>query len=596
MNVDLEFMKRLLAKTRGTFWDLFFCLFLCLIVFSQTYRPQDLIGYVQDDIYQDMANAFREGRLAVLENASKAFIDTVPMGDRVFVVWGPFPALVYAALDAPLVALGLLPFPKALLFFIVCVFHLYFALAILRRFLTGLLWLPRIILMTYALSCPFWYIGYEALRVNYVSILFSTTSMFSGLYYLSKAIAGPQANLAKAAVLFGLSGLSRALTFVPIFALAGLVLLGLRRRAATFFAIVSASASIFLLYNYARFGTPFEFGEGWLNQGRWDEQLYGADVLPADPLRAALRFLLAFCAYFGLPPPETTIDTLYQYEQTFFGLRQLPWLLAAFFGACLWLRQWSANLFPLGVFVCALSAFSYHLLFGQDQTIRYQFDYAPLFMLAGAAGLGEIREKPKIFLPIFCVFTLLPVVLNLALHKHLVQELSVQRGQAIAYPHRIDGGMDGMMFFLGQKVQSELRCEEIKEALSGPEDISERQRDLRRIGIYRFSDGRCEISFFSAIILRVAAGNVCKVELDLEESSINDCARVRLYADGRFVGRMQRSAAAPPGILRCEHEVSQQGIVKTRFVIDPVPYRSEDWLRKSPRYGFFGVRTRCFVL
>lgn len=584
-------------------WDLALVILAAGLLFGRHYDIEDLFAYVPDDAYQSLADAFRNGRIAVIEDAERIHQDTAPVGDDAHVVWGPAPAVGYAALDAVCALLGLPPFPKALLYFATSVVHLYLILLLSRGLLGDRAWLPRLATVCYAFSYPFCFAASEATRVNWVSVLVAATLLLGGFHLLRRSLQDPDhpGSLAGPAALVVLAGLTRAVTFLALGLIALVVLSGrpLRRRHAIFFGIAASGVVLLLWYNAMRFGNPLTLGDGLIYQSNWDEEVASKGVLPFDSFRILARWGEAVFAFLGAPQPPwgRPVDTLYRYHQTYIGILVLPFVGAILAAAPGWFRKARRHATELALAGTATVFILFYLTWMNEFEIRYQMDYVPLLFLAGLKAASDAAGARRRWLaaPAVVVTALTAVALHAALADRVIAAHGIDPPTVSPYHHRMDRQIPGMWFFSGHPVGRSIRCEAIPTVHESASDLPMRQESLDRLGIFRFPGHRCEMVFFSGGTLRLDPDRDCRIELFLDPDDLDDCGRVTLYRDGRPAGRMTEAQTDRKGQRLCVFPLGITGerLVQAYFLFEPVPRRSTDWLRATRRYGMTELRAEC---
>ncbi len=583
--------------------DFALALLVACALFGRHYGIEDLFAYVPNDAYQSLADAFRAGRLSVVSDADHIVVDTAPAGDDAHVVWGPFPAVVYAVLDTVFSAIGAPPFPKAALFFGLAVVHLFLVLVLARRFLGDRTWVPRLAMACYAFSYPFWFAAHEETRVNWVSILASSTLFLAGLLFFARASSesSRSGHWFWSALFLALAVLTRAVygLHLGVVAIAALTVRPWTRRHAVFLGVSAAGVLLFFAYNHARFKDPLMFGDALIYQSTWDEEATAKGVLPADPLRTLARWGEAAFAFAGLPRPpwSDAIDTLYRYHQTYILILVLPTLVALAAAVPLWKRTARAHRLEWTTLCAGIVPLLLYLLWADEFEVRYQMDYVPLLFLAGLQGASDAAGARVRWLaaPAALVVALSSVGLHFALADRVIAEHGVDPPLVSRYPHRMDRQVPGMWFFSGHPVGRSIRCEAIPTVHTSPADLPVRQESLDRLGIFRFPGDRCEMVFFSGGTLRLDPDRDCRIELYLDADDIEDCGRVALYRDGRPAGRLAEARTDRGGQRLCVFPLGVTGerLVQAYFRFDPVPLRSRDWLRTTPRTGMTELRARC---
>lgn len=584
-------------------WDLALAAFVACALFGQHYGFEDLFAYVPDDAYQALADAFRAGRLSVVSDADRIFLNTAPVGDDAYVVWGPFPAAVYAALDVAFGAIGLPPFPKAALFFGVAVAHLFLVLVLARRFLGDRTWLPRLAMVGYAFSYPFWFAAHENTRVNWVSILASSTLFLAGLRLFARGLEEPHRLhpwLWSAACL-ALAVLTRAVygLHLGVVALATLTVRPWTRRHAVFLGVGSAGVLLFFAYNHARFGDSTMFGDALIYQHNWDEEVLSKGVLPWDPLREVVRWGQALSAFVGLPEPSWAagVDTLYRYHQTYILILVLPAILALIAALPRWTRKALDHRLEWMTLGAGIAPILLYVLWADELEIRYQMDYVPLLFLAGLKAASDAAGARRRWLsaPAVAGVAFTAVALHAVVVDRVVSDHGLEPPVVSPYPHRMDLQVPGMWFFSGHPVGRSIRCEAIPTVHESASDLPMRQESLDRLGIFRFPGNRCEMVFFSGGTLRIDPDRDCRVELFLDPHDLDDCGRITMYRDGHPAGRLTEVPTDRQGQRLCVFSLGVTGerLVQAYFRFDPVPRRSPDWLRATRRYGMTELRATC---
>jgi len=386
-------------------------------------------GKDQADYYNLLADGFLHGHLSldvkpppellalpdpydpVANAAHRGLHDASLYRGRYYLQWGPVPALL-AFIPYRILPLGDLPQSLAAALFAFA--GLCFASALLR-----------FLVRCYLPDTPRWMVGVGVLALAtgsavpfllrrvlvYEIALLSAYAFFMAALYLLASGALPRParprRLAAGSLCLGLAVGCR-----PTMVLPAVLLVGLwwsltrrdgsqpRRLAAVVLGPALAVGVLLALYNAVRFGSPLEFGTSY--------QLAGVDVRTLRPYQ--LAYVAPGLWYYLLTPADLTVGFPfflpsplayprslpggYQLEIVAGVLPNVPITLAAL--AALALRRpadrpprWIVlGLFGLGIALVAFISFS---LFGA--TMRYESDFATLFVLAGVLGWLTLAHR-----------------------------------------------------------------------------------------------------------------------------------------------------------------------------------------------------------
>ena len=351
----------------------------------------DLMGY-----YNLLADAFLAGRLHVLPTSTLQ--DLVPYEGRYYFQWGPFPAVLHAAarlLGTTLsdrVACLLAGWLSALVFFEI--------LVALRRlwFSRAPRWLCVWFVLAFAFGTPAalvaWYGSVYHESIAFASLLLLTATLFF-LRYLEHGTVGW---LAAAGLAAGLSIMTRvnyvlhgAVLLAGLCAFHHLRRLPFRarlRQAAAFGLPLIACALLMASYNYARFGSPWEYGTTY--QLGPDHRVLSLNRIPENFLHylvAPPQFSgdLPWIVHAGWQPRRTTLRA----DRMSSLLLASPFLLLAGVAALRLCRRdprfEPARLF-LGTVALSAGVLFLFLLTFDAAARRYAQDFVPQLMILAFAG------------------------------------------------------------------------------------------------------------------------------------------------------------------------------------------------------------------
>jgi hypothetical protein len=214
---------------------------------------------------------------------------------------------------------------------------------------------------------------------------------------------------AAAGLMFGLAVASRPhMIFAAAIALAVIALQPkLRPHLRAFTATLALAGAAIALYNYARFGNPFEFGVRYLFTGVGQNRFHidAANFIPGiyHFLFAAPEFSLVFPWLHPVSHPMT-LPPGYFLEPTVGALWLAPFLLAAFFIPRLPVRPW------LWMLTASALAILLFLAATGFTTQRYEVDFLPLLVLS-ALAVCAVRRWHAALIPLI----LYSVIVNLSL-------------------------------------------------------------------------------------------------------------------------------------------------------------------------------------
>ncbi len=384
----------------------------------------DLMGY-----YNLLADAFLAGRLHVLPTSTLQ--DLIPYQGRYYFQWGPFPALLHAA--ARLFGATLSDRVACLLAGWLSVLVFFEILVAVRR-----LWFPRApkwlcvwFVLAFAFGTPAglaaWYASVYHESIAFAALLLLAAWLFF-LYYFEHRAAGWLAAAGLAAGLAVTTRVSYVLHGAAL--LAGLcafqhfLRLPFRARLRQVAALCLPLLACVLLmgaYNYARFGSPWEYGTTYLLGP--SHRVSALNRIPENFLHyvvATPQFShdLPWIIHRGWQPRRTTLRA----DSMSSLLLASPFLLLAGIAALrLYRRDPSfapAGLFLKTVALSAGAAFLFLLTFDAASR-RYAQDFLPQLMILAFAGAGALaaahswdRWRPAAW-PVLCFSALLHLHLGL---------------------------------------------------------------------------------------------------------------------------------------------------------------------------------------
>ena len=545
----------------------------CVVVgvMGAHYGFGSLLGHFGCDLYQPLADGFREGRLSLpLDGAEVAIFDSTPVGDRVYLHQGPFPAAVYGALDALAAMMGMGPFPKVLLWLLLVITHLSTIYLLLRRFAPLGVAMALLLTLSYGLSAPFLkYLAAQEVTASEVGTLFGTTLTLLGLLAWLRYEERPAVGFAAlSAALLGCAGLARATYLAYGVSLLGLTLLRRRWRpdALCFAAITAGAMGLLLAYNAARFGDIGDFGNRSSLAVVWEDVVFNHGFVPGTLARRLTYIGEALEAWFGWrTPPAGDAWTLYYIEEDAPSLleRLNLLVLGLIAGVIAWLRA----LRKPGVEIALLCGTFVIVLFfvsiWQSVTMKYAQDILPMLFLLSIAGLhmgvtamlarrGARRLGPRVFASILVASV---VLTHAGGHGKVLRALIAGDRDAAEVAVVTDEPVTGA----GVQDPSKQFCNDLHlraEYGLAPAALDcsmvQPPRGVRapgpwsadsfyhQLGLYRLTDERCFMFFYAGVTLRREPGRACRVELHLAPDAVADCARVELYLDGVATGRLSQ--------------------------------------------------------
>jgi hypothetical protein len=539
-----------------------------VLLLGLRYGFGNLLGHFSCDLYQPLADSFREGRSSLSVDAAKvAIFDATLWRGDIYLSFAPFPAALYAVLDAAAALFGLSSFPKVALFAAFAVAHTLALFFLLLRLAPRGVTLAALLTLSYILAFPLPNLIVYDVGASEVAALYTSTFVLLGALFWLRYQAQPSMwTAALAGLMLGAANLNRPTAWAYTAALLAVtfVLRRLRRDALCFGAIAGGAILAFLAYNVARFGNPMNFGDSFSYTGVWEQAVDNHGVAPSTFGRGIVRTLEALKGWFGVRP-HTGADawTLYVISE---GGAQLTeranlLLLGLFAGAAAWIRAFRKPGLELALLAGVAAHFLFFVLAFQSVTSRYVLDVWPAIFLLSVAGLhlgatraSEVLGKPWLS-HAFAIVALCSIAFTLSGRHGLaaraifspnwLKPLRTLSSAPTSNASLGDTGADlcpgGMIKAQHGAPPSSLSCS----ALSPREDESPppswvAQEDLHRLGLYRGASGRCYMLFFSGATLLQDAESSCRAELHLEPGAVSGCEAVELRLDGDTLGPMSR--------------------------------------------------------
>ena len=543
-----------------------------VVLLGLRYGFAGLLGHFSCDLYQPLADAFRVGQLSLSVDAAKvAIFDATLWRGDIYLSFPPFPAALYAVLDAFAALIGAGPFPKVALFVVLAVAHTLALFFLLLRLAPRGVTLAFLLTLSYILAFPLPNLAVYDVGASEVAALFTSTFVLLGaLFWLRYRERPTMCSASAAGLLLGCACLGRPTAWAYAAALVVLTfaLRRLRRDAICLAALTGGAIALFLVYNAARFGDSLSFGDSFSYTGVWEQAVDNHGVAPGTVGRAAARAGEAAQGWFGVNA-RTGADawTLYVISEGGGQLieRTNLLLLGLLFGIVAWLRGIGRPGIELALLAAVLAHFAFMMLFFQSVTSRYVLDVWPAFFALSVAGLHQgvaaARERwarpwiSKAF-PVLILISLSFTFLGRHGRKtfnmlrpgwlHPLRSLSSEpvSNESLADP-AADFCQGGIIRAQHGQPPAALSCQ----AVSPREDDSPppgwvEQDDLYRLGIFRAAGGRCYMLYFAGVTLWQEPERSCRVELHLEPGAVTDCDKVELRLDGETLGPMSAGKGA----------------------------------------------------
>ena len=597
------------------------------------YGFASLLGHFGCDLYQPLADGFRQGQLRLpLDGSQVAIFDSTLWRGDVYLHHAPFPAALYALVDAPLALVGLGPFPKVLLFVVFLVAHVLAVFFLLRRLAPRGVTVAFGLSLSYALSYPFVNLAVYEVGASEVGILYATTLVLLGALAWCRYAERPSSSRAAlVATLLACAALSRPTTWAYAAALlaATLILRRLRRDVWVFAAIVFGAIGVYLAYNAARFGDPADFGDRYSFAGLWEVVVDNHGILPIRPDGRLVRVLEALEGWFGLaPPPGGDAWTLYIVSE---GGAQLAerlnlLLLGLVAGLCVWLRALRRRGVELALLAGMLGNLLFYVALWEAVSTRYVMDVWPALFLLSVGGLHRGLElardrwqSPWPARAFVAIVLLSMAATHTGRHGLFVRSrvaggfppMKMLTAEPLSAASLADPSVEfcpaGMLRAEHGRPDSALACStlERRQDDSPPPSWTDQER-FDRLGLYRQADGRCFMLFFAGATLWRPAEPACRVELHLDQADQGpaselgsgaavDCGRIELHLDGEPSGTLSRLASSGPDRLVCGRTLPShdRGVVRAYFLfrdgMDRVQEAAESHaFERGRRFPFFG--------
>ncbi len=385
----------------------------------------EFMGY-----YNLLADAFLDGHLYIRPQPNQGNIDDmIPYQGRYYLQWGPWPGILHLA---PKLAGWVLTDRVACLAAGWLTTLVFFALLLRlrRRYFPAMpKWVTTCFLTAFALATPTAVVTFHATIYDesvVIANLFVLLAWLACLRYLEEPSAGWAAGAGLALCLALTTRIPLALYAAGL--AGGTAALGHWRRlpwrtrlahlAALTIPILLGGCTM-LAYNYARFGSPWEYGLKYLRSP--DHRAYAWNRIPENfrhYVLAPVRFSrdLPWLAHTGWPP---LVRTERAEEMSSFLLGS-PFLLL---GVLAWrhFRKGRPAPAPLRIFLAALGGSALlvflSLLCFDAASRRYMHDFIPEFLIlafAGAGTAGSGTAWPR-WRPLAAVTLLVSVLLHLHL-------------------------------------------------------------------------------------------------------------------------------------------------------------------------------------
>jgi len=609
-------------------------------VMGRHYGFDGLLGHFSCDLYPLLSEGFRSSRLGLpLSGEEVTILDTTPWGDEIHLHQGPMPALIYAAFDSILGVVGLPPFPKVLLFLVAVCAHLFALFRILVHMTQRAVVLPLALTLLYLLSTPFLELATgEEVTASEIDILYANTFLLLAVWKYMDSCRGsdsPQ-NPILSAVFIACACLSRPTlwAYATAFVVLSVVRRGLRRDVLVFVSIVLGAIATYVVYNAARFGDPFNFGNLYSYSGIWEEVLFTHQMVPVTLDSWLARVQQSLSAWFGSGIQNTTLFN----DDGSIGLL-LRWnilSLGLVGGAVVWVRSARSHSIELAMLSAAMLILCFYLFVWASAAPRYAIDVWPVLFVLSVGGLrvtlealeeraGSERSR-HVFVALLVLSALVCYTGRSGDRLISLVKTEVGRGEALVMDESLTSAgvadpegpafcpvwSEQLGFEWAERVRpgETLRCADLEPVIDAEEGIPpwRAQRSFHRLGIHRFDDGRCFMLFYSGATLRRPVSQGCRVELVLDRKAADHCSDIELYLDGYLTGKLGEVQSDDRDLLLCVRRLPDSGdaVIRTyfRFTDAETDYATLaarqaddvatfDIRNKTPHYRMHEIRINC---
>jgi len=591
------------------------------------------------DLHQFLADGFRRGQIHLsIDGATTALVDSVPIGDKIFLSWGPAPAAIYALFDSIWEPLTGLAFPKLALVLAAAVAHvlaLYFLLAGLidRRRLAAL-----IVAAAYLMSFPYWrFLTTSGFYADVLSVTYSSAFFVVSLALYSRNWRQPSQWSALGAGLFlFLACMTRQIYFLPGCVMASALLLRrrLNRDAIVFGAVALGAVFTHTSYNHARFGNPFDLGVLHGYHQFWEDIAWNFGFLEESTTDFVRRLGEAAVSWWGLPfsPVETHPVTFFEeVDEAPRMFMELNVLLVGFVaGLLMWFRRPRRYGLESTLLIALGSMLVYYQFFCQASALHYSIDLWAMTLCLSVAGAWRVVSRPGEPGPsrLRHGFTLLVAVWlvitfagrggsdlfdgefahaqtdDLRFEPRLDASRHQLPGDAVFCDYVPDGHLEGIggNWGEGERVAptDSVECSgpNADQSITPTTEPWLLPRSLHRFGLGREGAESCSMLFFGGATLARTPDQACRVSLELDAEGAPACESIELYLEGRPSGRLRGAQPGQnPDAVACVGDVPTAPGSQVRswflFTGTELPQPSRRVAIEVPRFRFHSIRMSC---
>lgn len=524
-------------------------------------------GHLRLDYYQLLANAFLSGRVFLKESIFAIYpFDLSPVGERLYLSWGPVPALFYSLLDSISIYFFNMYFPKSILVSLCFTFmNISIFLYLKQEMKAGIAFLFSIYV---GFNCYFYGLFHNSFLIWEIVVVYSVCFYCLGLFYSEKKVYRGQ-------FFFLLSCLTHPIFHLLIIpqTIYNLLQFGHKKNGIIFIFIIGLTLQ--LSYNFIRFEHVLEFGENFKFHGLWEDFVYDISHFQLGLMQYISRFFSYIDCSFSLNTAKYFKHHFSLYSCNAYE-RPMNFLLLVGFPIMIvivgFIKRITINQKIFYLFLTSCLGSIYFSFIHQTMNFRYYFFYLiPAYLVL-------ILYSYKVFLNYkWSQRKLIFIFFVSAIIGHIYNDFKWSKKIILNNPYVFHSS-------LHRKLQRVVDCNEKNEALTLKNDLL----DLYNIGFTK-EKSYCLNKYFFGFSLSFQKNKSCR--LDFLAPSF-ECHKTMIFKDGRFDGNLKEDGDSCYYLFEDRKEIAH-----FMFQIGHVDFLNyisiEEFINKTPHYSFEKATVNC---
>ncbi|MBT4790326.1 MAG: hypothetical protein HON90_02045 [Halobacteriovoraceae bacterium] len=531
--------------------------------FISLYVVGPLKGFFSLDYFQLQANAFRQGEVSLLENVYQIRpFDLSLVGEKIFMSWGPIPAVIYAIADIIWSFLFDELFPKTYLLVGGYTVFLYSCFL----FLCSTIDRRRSLLVATVLG-----LSPELYTFFFNKFSVWEIAVFYGVVFYTIGLACRSRSRIVAQVFYFLAAMSQPFFYLLMIPPTTWAYLKFSHERKRLILLILTGVGLQFFYNYLRFKNVLEFGEEFKFHGHWTSYVHAYANYEKSPLDYLYQVVGLFDCSFATNllnyfPKRASFFQCNSYEAPMNFLASFNLLLIPI----LWgiIKKIKPTWLQVEFGITVLMSILYFSFFHEEMSYRYyMMFYLPLFLFVTTYS-SHIIQNNKLF-----YFTLiLACVFGNVLYRKEWQKQKIQDIAFKYHPHN-------------EKIfKGKLRCETIP---SYP--LNNFVSNFFAIGMSSHQK-KCIVKQLFGVSFEHKKLSDCSFVINNPSFS---CHEVSLSIDGKLKGTMEQGQNKCSFYFRTQETVSHFILLLRK--LDFNKYVSlDDMLRHMPHETFDSIDVNCF--